>query len=201
MNTTYHTKNIAAVFVPSTTLYGIIYNIALIVGGAVLLALSSYMSIPLWPVPITMQTYVVTVIGMTYGWKRAGATIATFMTAGAIGLPVFARGITGLFFHLPTGGYIFGFLVSAIVLGYLADTRHWDRKVITAMLAMFMGTIIIFLFGLTWLAVSVSSLDSINTVLQAGLYPFIIGGIIKASMAGLTVPFLWKIIQSLDEKK
>ena len=201
MNSLRHTKNIASVFTPSITIYAIVYNIALIVGGAMLLALSSYISIPLWPVPITMQTYVVMVIGMTYGWKRAGATIITFMSAGAVGLPVFAGGVSGLFFHLASGGYIFGFLVSAMVLGYLSDIRHWDRNIKTAIVSMFIGTILIYLFGLSWLAVAVPSLDSLNKVLLAGLYPFIIGGIIKSGLAGLTIPFVWKMIQSSNERK
>jgi biotin transport system substrate-specific component len=102
-----------------------------------LLALSSYISIPLWPVPITMQTYMVMVIGMTYGRKRAGATIGTFIVAGAVGLPVFSGGQTGLFFHLPSGGYIFGFFVSAVVLGYMSDRRHWDRSIKTSIVSMF----------------------------------------------------------------
>src|SRR6266404_5697542 len=96
----------------------------LVVAGVLLLTLSAKIQIPLWPVPMTMQTYVILVIGMAYGTRMATVTVLGYLIAGAIGLPVFAgtpeKGL-GLPYMLgPTGGYLIGFLLATLLMGKLA---------------------------------------------------------------------------------
>lgn len=100
---------------------------ALIVFGSLLLAVSAQFKIPLYPVPVTGQTLVVLLIGMTYGPRLGGITMAAYLFEGAIGLPVFAGGAAGMAVLFgPTGGYLFGFLLAAVAMGYLADHHRND---------------------------------------------------------------------------
>ena len=119
----------------------------LLLVGSALLALSARVQIPVWPVPITMQTFAVLVIGMTYGRNLALGTVLVYLAEGAIGLPVFASG-AGLayFVAAPSAGYLIGFAPAAALVGLLAE-RGWDRSVPATLAAMALGTAVIFLFG------------------------------------------------------
>ena len=129
-------------------------NILLALVGTAILTISAKFTIPTPTVPFSMQTFAVLVIGMVYGWKLGGATVFLYLLQGAVNLPVFAgtpaKGIGLAYMTGPTGGYLFGFLVAAIVCGWLAE-KGWDRKVLTTLAAMVIGTAIIYLFGVTWL--------------------------------------------------
>ena len=100
--------------------------------GTLVLAISAKIQVPFYPVPMTMQTFVVLVIGMTYGWRMGGATILLYLAEGAVGLPVFAgtpeKGIGVAYMLGGTGGYLLGFLIAATACGWLAE-RGWDRNV------------------------------------------------------------------------
>ncbi len=169
-------------------------KIALVFAGSLALWISAKVSIPFYPVPMTMQTFVVLVIGMTYGWKLAGTTIMLYLVEGALGLPVFSgtpeRGIGLAYMIGPTGGYLLGFLVSSVVVGYLAE-RGWDRKLLPAIGAMTIGTAIIFLIGLIGLG-SVIGWD--KPILELGLTPFLFGALLKIGLAGTTLPLIWKLV-------
>lgn len=162
--------------------------------GSMALWVSAKISIPFYPVPMTMQTFVVLVIGMSFGWKLGGATILLYLTEGALGLPVFSgtpeRGIGLAYMMGPTGGYLLGFLLSTITVGWLAQ-RGWDRKLLPALAAMTIGTSIIFLTGIIWLG-SVIGWD--KPILALGLTPFILGAILKITLAAATLPFAWKLV-------
>jgi biotin transport system substrate-specific component len=105
-------------------------NAFLAVAGTILLAISAKVHIPFWPVPLTMQTFVVLVLGMAFGWKLGAATMLLYLAQGAIGLPVFSgtpeRGIGLAYMAGPTGGYLAGFVVGAALCGWLAG-KGWDR--------------------------------------------------------------------------
>src|SRR5262245_60405354 len=107
-------------------------GIVLTVVGVLLLTLSAKIQIPLWPVPMTMQTYVILVIGMAYGTRLAMLTVFAYLLAGALGLPVFAgtpeKGIGIPYMLGPTGGYLAGFLAATLLMGKLAE-RGWDRHI------------------------------------------------------------------------
>jgi biotin transport system substrate-specific component len=126
--------------------------VVLMVVGTALLTLSAKIQVPFYPVPMTMQTFVVLMLGATYGWRLAGASVALYLLEGAAGLPVFAGPVSSAAYLLgPTGGFLIGFLVAAVVVGVMAE-RGWDRSFgrVTAM--MVIGHAVIFAFGLGWLA-------------------------------------------------
>jgi biotin transport system substrate-specific component len=123
---------LAAVLWPQARMSPALRNAALALGGTVLLWLSAKIQIPLYPVPVTMQTLVVLVLGVAYGWRLGVATMALYLVEGAIGLPVFAGGWSeGAGFHNlygPTAGYLFGFVVAAGICGLPAAWRVLGRR-------------------------------------------------------------------------
>ncbi|MFK5979446.1 MAG: biotin transporter BioY [Rhizobiaceae bacterium] len=155
---------------------------------------------PFYPVPMTMQTFVVLIIGMSFGWRLGTATIILYLIEGAFGFPVFSgtpeRGIGIAYMAGPTGGYLLGFVISATTVGWLAE-RGWDRNVLTALLAMTIGTAMIFLSGLIWLGVVIGWK---KPVFALGLTPFIYGAILKIAMASALLPLIWKIIQRVSKR-
>ena len=103
-------------------------NLALILFGTLLLALSSKVQVPFWPVPMTMQTFIVFIIGMAYGWKLAFSTLVVYLFEGALGLPVFAKGGGLLYLTGPTAGYLYGMTIAAGVIGILAELGYRSKK-------------------------------------------------------------------------
>jgi biotin transport system substrate-specific component len=167
---------------------------ALVAAGVALLTVSAKIQIPLWPVPMTMQTYVVLVIAMAYGTRLALATVVAYLLAGALGMPVFAgtpeKGI-GLGYMLgPTGGYLLGFVLATYVMGVLA-ARGWDRRMLPSLAAMTLGHAIVLALGVAWLALSLGWTQAI----AVGLTPFIVATIVKTILAGLTLPVAWRCVE------
>lgn len=184
---------------PSEKTRALIYDAALVIGGSILMALLAQLSIPVpfSPVPITGQTFGVVLLGALYGWKRGGATMLAYLAEGAAGLPVFAEGKSGMLVVTgTTGGYLVGFIAAAAVVGWLAE-RGWDRKVWTAFLAMVIGSAVIYLFGVTWLA----ALIGFNKAVTLGLYPFIPGDIAKIALATALLPSGWKLLAMLNLRR
>ena len=157
-----------------------------VLAGIALLTASAHIKIPFYPVPLTMQTLIVLGIGMTYGTRLGGATLLGYLSAGFIGLPVFAGGAGMAYMMGPTGGYLAGFFAAAVVLGALAE-RGWTRSWATAAAAMLMGNVIIYLLGVGWL----TSLIGWDKAVQFGLLPFLYGDALKLIIAALGVPYLW----------
>ena len=173
-----------------------ISNIALISGGALLLAASAQIAIPVpgSPVPVTGQTLGVLLIGTSYGSGIGLATFAIYLLAGIAGAPVFAGAsfgiekITGA-----TGGYLIGMLITTYVLGLLAK-RNLDQKFLTALPSMLLGNVIIFSCGIIWLH-HFTGKDWTWTI-NAGLTPFIVGEILKIAIAGTSLPILWRLVNA-----
>jgi biotin transport system substrate-specific component len=163
---------------------------ALALIGTALLTVSAKIQVPFWPVPMTMQTFVVLVLGMAYGWRLAGATVLLYLAQGAIGLPVFAGGGGIAYMAGPTGGYLAGFLLAAVAVGWLAE-HGWDRSVPRTLAAMLIGTGIIFACGLAWL----STLIGLPQAISAGLVPFLLGEAVKVALATAILPFAWRLLQ------
>ena len=164
-------------------------NVVLAILGTALLTVSAKVQVPFYPVPMTMQTFVVLVIGMAYGWRLGGATVLLYLGEGAVGLPVFASGGGYAYMAGPTGGYLAGFLAAALAIGWLAE-RGWDRNPLLAVLAMALGTVIIFAFGLAWL----TQLIGFKAAVANGLMPFIYGAIAKLALAAASLPFAWRMV-------
>lgn len=121
---------------------------------------------------------------------RGTGVVLAYLLEGAAGLPVFAGGTAGLAkFIGPTGGYLVGFLVAAYLVGYLAD-KGWDRKYLSSIMAMSLGTVVILIFGLSWLAYFVPA----TALMATGLYPFVPGALVKIGLAAVLLPSVWKFI-------
>lgn len=168
----------------------LMHRIALVIAGSALIALSAHIKVPFYPVPVTMQTMVILLIGMTYGSRLGALTVLAYLAEGAMGLPVFAGGAGLAYMAGPTGGYLFGFLISAFVLGNLAE-RGWGKTWQTTAAAMVIGNLVIYSFGVIWLSNIIGSFDK---GLQFGLLPFIYGDILKIVIAMAALPFAWKAL-------
>lgn len=179
-------------------------DLVLIAGGAALTSVAAQIAIPLWPVPVTMQTLAVLLVGVSLGAVRGALSMALYAVLGIVGLPVFSDLSSGFgVIAGPTGGYIIGFIFAAAFTGWLAQ-RQWDRKVLRSILAFLGGTVVVFAFGLPWLAVALGRLgapNDLNSVLQGGLYPFIVGGVIKALLAAGIMGLSWRAINRADDRR
>lgn len=172
-------------------------DVLLIMAFSWFVALCAQIRIPLWPVPMTGQTLGVLLTGAVLGSKRGGFSLLAYTLQGAIGLPFFAGGSAGFTVIAgPTGGYIIGFIVAAFVVGLLAE-KGLDKNIITMAIAMLVGNIIVYVFGLPWLALSAPGQRLLAAgfipFLMAGLINFIPGDIIKLVLAAVGVPGAWKL--------
>lgn len=171
-----------------------VLDVVLVAAGAALTAVLAQVVIPMVPVPITGQTLAVLLVGATLGWARGAASLALYLALGLVGLPVYAplddgSHLTGLAaLAAPSFGYIVGFVFAAAAIGWLSE-RTWDRHVVKALATFVGGSVIVFAFGLPWLAVVTGG--TFAQVMQWGLIPFIPGGIIKAVIAAALLPLAW----------
>ena len=165
----------------------IAYKVILVLSGTAFLAVSARVQVPFWPVPMTMQTFVVLLIGASLGARMAGITVLAYLLEGAIGLPVFAKGAGLAYMTGPTGGYLLGFLVAAVAIGYLAD-RGYGKAALSTLAAFIIGEVIIFATGVGWLA----TLIGMEQALSAGLIPFLPAEGLKIVLAVLVLPFAWR---------
>ncbi len=166
-----------------------VYDALLILGGALAVSLSAYLVVrlPFSPVPITAQTLTVLLTGALLGRRRGALALATYLAEGAMGLPVFAGGMSGLPYLLgPTGGYLFGFVAAAYVTGALAE-RGWDRHPLTTLAALLAGNLVLYLPGLLWLSRFVG-----ERALALGLWPFVPGDLLKMALAMALLPLGWR---------
>jgi len=173
---------------------GALSNLALIVGASLVTAAAAQIEIRLpWsPVPITGQTFAVLLSGAVLGARRAALAQGLYLAEGAVGLPVFAGGGAGFAVLAgPTAGYLLAFPLAAAVTGFLAE-RGWDRRFATMLGAMLLGSTVVFALGLAVLA----SFLPADRLLSAGLYPFIPGDIVKATLAALAFPAAWRWARS-----
>lgn len=171
-----------------------IRSLALALAGTALLTLSAKIQVPFYPVPMTMQTYILLVLGMAYGWRLGGATVLLYLAEGAAGLPVFAgtpaKGIGLAYMAGSTGGYLVGFVLAALLCGWLAE-RGWDRHLLSTAVAMTAGTALIFIPGLLWLGV-LFGWD--KPIVAWGLIPFLPGAVAKIALAMFTLPLAWRAV-------
>ncbi len=178
-------------------------DVVLVVAGAALTAVSAQIAVPLWPVPVTGQTLAVLLVGVTLGAVRGGISMVLYALLGIVGLPVFSESSSGWSVVAgPTGGYIIGFIFAAILTGWLAQ-REWDRKLLRAFVAFLVGSVVTFAFGLPWLATylgAVGAPNDLNYVLSAGLYPFILGGVVKAILGAGIITLAWAAVGRRDRK-
>ena len=178
----------------------------LAIAGSLFVALSAQVSVPLWPVPVTGQTFGVLLVGLVCGWRIGGAALLLYLIEGAIGLPFFAGGASGWSAVVgPSGGYIWGFVLAATLVGWLAE-RGWDRNVFTTAAAMLLGNVVLYVPGLIWLAIfyagpgqdyiaAAGATTAWGASINAGLAPFILGDALKLLLAAALVPAVWSLLR------
>ncbi len=183
----------ADVMRPSLRRHALVYDLALILAGSLLIALSAQLAVklPFSPVPITGQTLAVLLIGALLGRRRGALAVVVYIGQGVLGLPVFAGGAAG-WARLagPTGGYLVGFVLAAYVVGLLAE-RGWDRRPATTVAAMALGNAVIYACGLVWLSGFVGGMDKALTL---GMTPFLVGDLLKIALAAVLLPAGWKVL-------
>ena len=158
--------------------------------GSMLLAISSKVKIPFYPVPMTMQTLVVVIIGIAFGWKLGLATISLYLFEGIIGLPVFSgtpeKGIGFLYFTGPTMGYLIGFLVAV----YFAGKFNFNHNFIETFFKLLFATSFIYLLGLAWLGFL---LGFDKPIFKLGAQPFLLAELFKIMIATLAINHIKKL--------
>ncbi|GAA4230030.1 biotin transport system substrate-specific component [Streptosporangium album] len=163
-------------------------DVALVVGGAALTGLAAQLTFPMWPVPVTGQTFAVVLVGAALGMNRAVLSMALYMLVGIAGVPWFQGGTSG--FGGATFGYVIGFIAAAAIVGKLAE-RGGDRTVLRTVGTMVLGNLTIYAFGLPVL-MAVTGLD-LGKALAAGVIPFLAGDALKIAVAAGLLPAAWKL--------
>jgi len=190
----------------------LLMNTVLVVSGTALVTVLAQLAIPMWPVPITMQTFGVLVVGTVLGPFRGALSLALYLVLGVAGLPIFSEGKHGSLLDLTSGGFIIAFVPAALLVGWLAK-RAWDRKVVGTIVSFLAGTVVMYAIGLPWLYFSLQHLgkavwgdylgyDSlIAATIGAGLLPFLVGDALKALLAAGLLPAAWKLVNRADRVK
>ena len=194
MTNTTHNSVLAEAILPLTGQSMRVKQIILVIAGIAALALAAKIKIPMIPVPITMGTFAVLSIGAAYGMRLGLVTIIGYMLIGALGFDVFAGSsadAVGLTYMMGgTGGYLVGYVLAVLALGYAA--RHgWDRSIGKMALAMVLGNVLIYVPGLIWLAVLYGT-DA--PIFAWGLTPFLLGDALKLALAALLLPAVWSFV-------
>ncbi len=166
-------------------------NLFLILIGSLILTISAKIQVPFWPVPMTMQTFVVLLIGMTYSMRLSFLTLFAYLFEGAIGLPVFATGGGIIYLIGPTAGYLYGMLIAAVVISYFANQGYGSSYIKTA-ISLLIGSVIIFFIGILYLG----SIIGYEKAIQAGLLPFIPSELFKIALAIAIIPTIQNYIKS-----
>lgn len=178
----------------------LVRNIVLAVAGSLLVAAAAQITVPMWPVPMTLQTLAVLGIGAAYGARLGAATLFLYAIEGAVGLPFFAGGKSGiadakLDYFLPAGsmGYVVGFILAAWLVGKLVESG-WANTFLKSVLATLAGAVVLYVPGLIWLGIWAAKTQGMDASAAAqaaiswGLTPFMFGDAVKAIIAGLAVP-------------
>ena len=155
---------------------------------SLILVLSAKIKVDLYPVPMTLQPLAILMISMLCGRNIAVATVSLYLFQGMIGLPVFAYGGGLPYLMGPTGGFLFGFLIASLIVGELAD-RGWGKVLFKSVLAMMLGMLIIYLFGI----VQLSIIKGFQFAILKGMQPFILGDFYKLILASILLPQIWKL--------
>ena len=168
----------------------IIKNVFIALIGTVLLAISSKIKIPFYPIPMTMQTLVVLLLGITLGWKLGVATVALYLFEGIIGLPVFSgtpeKGLGIVYFSGPTMGYLIGFLFTV----YFAGSFKFSKNLLIKFLQLLFSTSFIYIFGIAWLG---TLIGWEKPLFQLGVQPFLLAELFKILIVLFSLPKLKKL--------
>ena len=158
--------------------------------GSIVLAVSSKIKIPFYPVPMTMQTLIVLIIGISYGWKLGLVTISLYLFEGIIGLPVFSgtpeKGVGLIYFTGPTMGYLLGFLVAV----YISGKFIYDNNLLKNFIKLLLATSFIYILGISWLG---NLIGWDKPIFQLGAQPFLLAELLKILIVTLAINQIKKI--------
>ncbi|MBT8410430.1 MAG: biotin transporter BioY [Octadecabacter sp.] len=200
MAITMNNKTLVEAFGPTEGTALLVKQAVLVVLGIAALTLAAKVRVPMWPVPVTMQTFAILTIGAGFGMRLGLATVLGYLALGFIlalggaSFTVFTGETATLaYFAGPTAGYLVGFAVAAGVMGWLAQ-RGWDRSVASMAGALLIGNGIIYAVGLPWMAFLFLESHGAAWVFQWGMGNFLIGDVIKLALAALLLPAIWKMV-------
>lgn len=191
-------KTATPILAPSghTPAQRLLAQFALVVGGTLLLTLSAKVTVPMWPVQMSLQTLAVLLVGSTLGFRLGTVTVLAYLAEGAAGLPVFqgtpAQGLGLAYMVGPTGGYLAGFVVMAALAGWAAD-RGWRRSPLRMGAVMLIGEVIMLALGAAWLGVLLGA----ERAIALGVGPFLLGDLVKL---GLAVWILWGVSEVMRRR-
>ncbi len=169
-------------------------NLAIVLLGSAFIAISAQLSVPMFPVPMTMQTLAISVIGLTFGARLAGLTLLAYLVEGALGLPVFAGGGAGILKLVgPTSGFLWGFVGMAFLTGWMAE-NGFSRGFVRLFIAAFVPATLVFVPGVLGLW-ALTPLD-LSGAFNAGALPFLVGDVVKSTLAALVVTGGWAAIKN-----
>ncbi len=164
----------------------------LVLGGTVLVAISAQIAVPMFPVPMTLQTLAILVVGLVYGARLGAITLLAYLAEGAVGLPVFANGNAGLAYMMgPTGGFLLGFVIMAFLAGYAADRGLTAGVVSTSAVALVVSALL-YIPGLLWPALALGK--TLDVLWLHWMSPFLVGDAVKAILAALVVTGGWAVL-------
>ena len=186
-------------FQPKSDAAKLATNLATVVLGTLVITLAAKINVPVWSVPVTLQSLAIAALAAAFGARIGVATVALYLAQGAMGLPVFAVGGGLPYLMGPTGGFLLGFLVMAGIIGYAAD-RGASAKPLTLFGAMLVGEAVLLALGFAWLLLlsgQAQWIDQTNVVASAwagAVQPFLVWDVLKMALAALTVTGVWSLM-------
>lgn len=169
-------------------------QVLLVLGGTVLIAISAQVAVPMFPVPMTLQTLAILVIGLVYGARLGAITLLAYLAEGAVGLPVFANGNAGLPYLIgPTGGFLAGFVMMAYLAGLASDRRITAGIVSTSAVTVAVSALL-YIPGLLWPAAAMGK--TLDVLWLHWMSPFLVGDAVKAVLAALMVTAGWAVLRN-----
>lgn len=193
MNNSIAARPLSSLALPENGAARLAIQAAMVIGGTLILTLAAKTKVPLGIVDINLGTLAVMAIGVTYGWRLALVTLLAYLAEGAAGFPVFQgtpeKGIGLAYMVGPTGGYLVGYVLLAVIAGWAAD-RGWDRNPIKLGAALVVGTSLVLGLGFAWL----STLIGAEKAWAFGVAPFIYGDLVKVALVAAAAPAIWALL-------
>ncbi|KFL31096.1 hypothetical protein JP75_10925 [Devosia riboflavina] len=186
-------------FQPKSDAAKLATNLATVVLGTLVITIAAKINVPVWPVPVTLQSLAIAALAAAFGARIGVATVALYLAQGAMGLPVFATGGGLPYLMGPTGGFLLGFLVMAGIIGFVAD-RGASAKPMTLFGAMLVGEAVLLALGFAWLLLlsgQAQWIDQTNVLASAwagAVQPFLVWDVLKMALAALTVTGAWSLL-------
>jgi biotin transport system substrate-specific component len=172
-------------------------DVVLVLVGVVLTALAAQVQIPALPVPFTLQTLAVLVIGATYGSSRGAITMSAYAVVGVLGFPVFAGGASGIAVIFgATGGFLLGFIFAAALIGRLAEL-NWSSDALKMFVSYVLGSAVIYAIGVPVLAMSAFASDLVAAMTY--MLPYLIWDAVKAVIAAALLPTAWVVVKAIKK--